>query len=215
MLPDDKTFVASGRAYTFLSEVCYQRGDYSEGLELIKKALEDTEDYYNFWMAGRLAAGAGDVELANEFAGRIGGLFNSGDDDSTTVEAFAYRRFYYHLLGEIELHAGRFEPAADRFEQSLRFAMRVDSPFFRKYLGRACYEAGDYERAVVELNKVLEIGPYYPEALLYLGKAHMALGDDGEAGRTLDRLGEVWKDADEDYRLRVEMDELIELLKRG
>ena len=166
-------------------------------------------------MAGRLAAGCGEDTLANEYAKEIAALFNASTDDSTTVEAFAFRRFYYHLMGEIALWGGDVPQAVSMFENSLRFSMRVDALFFRTCMGRAWLEAGNLERAVDEFEQVLKINPHYPEALLYLGKARFALGEGRQAKRVLNRLGTIWEDADKDYPLKLELDSMLEKLDRG
>jgi len=204
----DRAF-ARGRGYSYLAEASYNRGDYAKGLGQIDKALEDTEDFYNFWIAGRLAAGAKDFARAERCAAGIAALFDVAKDDSTTVEAMAYRRFYYHLLGEIALAGKDYPRAIKMFESTLRFATRVDSPFFRTYLGRAYFESGDYARAAAELRRVLEINPNSPESLLCLGKTYIALGNEEKAKAALVRLAGIWKDADSDYPPKRELDEML------
>lgn len=207
-------FYAGARGLTYLSEVSYEREDYREGLERVQRALETSRDFYNHWMAGRLAAGCGEYALADEYAGEISALFDQSEDDSTTVEAFAFRRFYYHLRGEMAMRRGEALEAVEMFDDALRFSMRVDSPFFRTYMGRACLEAGDFARAVEELEQVLEVNPNYPPALFYLGKARIALGDEAEAGEVWDRLLTIWEDADRDHPLKVELDNLLARMDR-
>ncbi len=208
-------FYASARGYTYLAEVSYHRGEYAEGMALIREALKTTNDYYNKWMAGRLAAGNNEPALARQFAQEIGSMFDPARDDSTTVEAFALRRFYYHLLGEIALRQKDYPLAIEMFETSLRFAMRVDSPFFSIFLARTCLESGDPNRAVAELDRALKIRPDYPEAMFYFGKALIAADKENRAKQVLERLASIWKDADDDYPLKVELDDLLETLGGG
>jgi tetratricopeptide (TPR) repeat protein len=126
----------------------------------------------------------------------------------------AYRRFYYHLLGEIALAGEDYPQAIKMFDSTLRFATRVDSPFFRTYLGRACLASGDYARAAAEFRRVLEINPNSPETLLYLGKTYVALGDIEKAKAALVRLEAIWKGADADYAPKRELDEMLVTLNR-
>ena len=203
----DRSF-ARGRGYTYLADVSYHRGDYAEGLKRIDRAMEDTEDFYNFWIEGRLAAGIKDFTRAEKSAAGIAAYFDAAKDDSTTVEALAYRRFYYDLLGEIALARKDYPRAVRMFESSLRFATRVDSPFFRTYLGRAYLDSGDYQRAAAEFERVLEINRNHPESLFYLGKTRIALGEKEKAKAALDRLAGIWNRAGPDYPPKKELDEM-------
>jgi tetratricopeptide (TPR) repeat protein/tRNA A-37 threonylcarbamoyl transferase component Bud32 len=215
MVSNPDPFYARGRGYTYLSEVDYQRDEFAQGLVRIEKALSVTQDFYNFWMAGRLAAGDGDFPRARDCAARIAEFFGAATEDSTRVEALAYRRFYYDLLGEIALRQKDFPRAIEMFEASLRFSMRVDSPFFRTYLGEACFESGDYRRAIEEFQRVLEINPNYPQTLLCLGETYSALGDERKAKEELQKLERLWVGADSSYPLKKKLDALLADLDHG
>lgn len=215
MVSHPDPFYARGRGHTYLAEVSYQRDQFAEGLSRIDKALAVTRDFYNFWVAGRLAAGSGDFARARECAAGIATFFEGEPDDSTRVEAFAFRRFYYHLLGEIALNQRDFPRAVEMFEASLRFSMRVDSPFFRTHLGEARFASGDYARAIEEFRRVLEINPNFPQALLYLGETYMAAGEKGKATEELQRLERLWVNADSSYPLKKRLDGLLSELDRN
>ncbi len=215
MVTNPDPFYARGRGYTYLAEVNYQRDQFAEGLDRMDKALAETQDFYNFWMAGRLAAGNRDFPRARDCAARIAAVFGAAAGDSTRVEALAFRRFYYHLLGEIALREKNFSRAIEMFEASMRFSTRVDAPFFRTYLGEACFESGDYRRAVEEFEHVLEINPNYPQALLYLGETQAALKNAGKAREELRKLEHLWVNADSGYPLKKKLDALLADLDRG
>jgi tetratricopeptide (TPR) repeat protein/tRNA A-37 threonylcarbamoyl transferase component Bud32 len=213
MLTSPDPFYARGRGYTYMAEVNYHRGQFAEGLARMDRALAVTQDFYNFWMAGRLAAGNGDFARARGCAAGIATFFEATPDDSTRVEAFAYRRFYYHLLGEIALRGKDFSRAVKMFEASLRFSTRVDAPFFRTYLGQALLESGDYPRAKEEFMRALEINPNYPQALLLLGETSVVLKDTRKAKEELRRLERLWVNADSNYPLKKRLDGLLSELE--
>ena len=85
----------------------------------------------------------------------------------------------------------------------------------RTELGHALLEAGRPERAVQELRQVLEVNPRYPEALLYLGRAYLLEGRKAEARSVLEQLKTLWKEADADYPLNIELSRLMAAARAG
>jgi len=197
------------RLNTYLALLAHRRKDYSRGLALVEPALTRDSDPYTLWVAGLLAAGAGDLEKARARLRTIESFLEAPGDDSTTVEAYSSRRFYYHLMAEIEMERGRSELAVGLFSRALRYAGRADDPYFRTHLGSALIESGNLAQAVRELEHVLSINPNYPEALLELGRANVLMGKPQAARRSFDRLLTLWRNADGDDPMNREFRKLM------
>lgn len=197
------------RANSFLAWLRYRERRYADGLALMEPVLSKEPSTYNYWIAGTLAAGAGDTLRALRYASQIASHFGGAGQDSEAAEAYGDRRFYYHVRGLVELSAHRPASAVHVFEQALRYTSRADAPFFRTYLGRALIEAGELGRAEQELRRVLEFNPNDPEAQLLLGSTLAQAGNWAEARPVLRRLKSLWKDADADDPLNVELARLL------
>jgi cytochrome c-type biogenesis protein CcmH/NrfG len=94
------------------------------------------------------------------------------------------------------------------FGNSIKNSSRVDEIFFRIYLGMAYIEAGETDKAIASLKRVLRLNPNAPDALLYLGRAYMMRGECDQAMPSLARLDGLWKKADADYVRNKELDQL-------
>jgi tetratricopeptide (TPR) repeat protein/TolB-like protein len=192
----------------FLAMLAYQRHQYDRGMRFIRDRVGPGSSSYDLWIAGSLAAASGDVSRANEYANDIAQAFGASAD-TTTIEAYGDRRFYHHLRGLIALRMQHVNDATQAFERALRYAARVDGPFFSTDLAKAQMMAGHPAEAVRTLQRVIEFNPRYPEALLVLGQAYEQIGRVAEAHDVLMRLGTIWKDADSDYVLNVELRRLL------
>jgi tetratricopeptide (TPR) repeat protein/tRNA A-37 threonylcarbamoyl transferase component Bud32/TolB-like protein len=208
LLDSPDPYYARSRGLTYLANLHYKAGDYARGLEAIREAHRAQPDFYNAWIAGLLTAAVGDTAAALGYAVEIRRYFTN-DADSTVVEGLAYRRFYYNLLGEIALARGDGARAVSMHKAVLRFSTRLDDPFFRTYLGHAYFARGDYTRARKELERVLAVNPSYPDALLDLGECYLTEGEPAKATTVLQRLQDLWKNADPDYRLNVKLNRLL------
>lgn len=204
---------ARGRGYTRLARLYYETGEYDKGLEYIRQALDATPDFYNSWIAGLLAAANGKPDVACGHTPVIKQYFTETEDDSEAVEGLGYRRFYYHLLGEIALAEKNPSQAVEMHQMVIRFCSHTDRPFFGAYLGLAYLAAEDYDNAVAEFEEVISINPNHPQALLYLGRAYLELGEPDRAKEVLLRLKQVWQRADEDYVLNRELNRLLTLIE--
>jgi serine/threonine protein kinase/tetratricopeptide (TPR) repeat protein len=200
---------ARSRGLTYLANIYYKTGDYHRGLDAIREAHRVQPDFYNAWIAGLLTAAVGDTVAAHHHADEIRSHFDYAAEDSTVVEGVAYRRFYYHLLGEIALAGGDAARAVSMHTTALKFSTRLDDPFFRTYLGHAYLVEGDYGHAASEFERVLAVNPNYPDALLDLGACYAAQGKTARANRVLEHLEKIWKDADPDYRRNVQLNQLL------
>jgi len=207
-LPD--RFFAGDRDLTYLAFLHYRRGDCQRGYDFIEKAMTTQNDYYNHWTAGVLASCNNDPGAAGRHTEAIAREFRISEQDTTVVEAFALRRFYYNLSGVIALEAGELDRAIRLFEASLRFSQRVDRPFFGTYLGNAYLAAGRNQEALGTFESVFEVNPDYPLALLGAAKAQVELGARDRAREVLKRLDALWDEADRDFPPNKEFIQLVE-----
>jgi tetratricopeptide (TPR) repeat protein/tRNA A-37 threonylcarbamoyl transferase component Bud32 len=192
-------FLAAARGNSYLAYMALAEGRHAEGLKLMEPALRATPGTYNYWLAGLLAAGNGELDRATSYADAVAREFVPLGPDSAVQEAYGERRFYHHLRGHIALARKDPAGAVRAFTQALRYTSRADAPFFRTDLGRALIAGGDPARAALELRKALDFNPNYPPALLDLGRAYLALGRKPDARRVLERLRSLWREADREY----------------
>jgi tetratricopeptide (TPR) repeat protein len=191
-----------------------ERQQLARGATLAREAVAIQDDFYNRWVAGRLAAAVGDFATAEADARAIGEYFGNDAGDSTAAEALAMRRFYFNLEAEIALARGDAPGAVEKHARALRYSSQVDDPPFRTPYGRALLAAGDTTQAVAAFERVLAFNPNYPEALLLLGSAALARGDRPRAREAVERLEPLWKDADPDFAAGRELEELLAALER-
>jgi tetratricopeptide (TPR) repeat protein len=179
------------------------------------RPLQEQPDTYNHWLAGILAAGANDTASAARQAQELAVPFVATAVDSMTSEIQGQWRFYYHLLGMIDL--SRREPlrAVENFRNTLRFATRGDDAYFRTYLGYGLLVAGQPRAAIREFERVLGFNPNYPEALLYMGRAYVAQRDFGRARQPLHTLETLWRRGDRDDPLNQELRGLLHVASSG
>jgi tetratricopeptide (TPR) repeat protein len=120
--------IAQSRGFAYLAWLSYRREEYTRGLGYIEKAMEHQDEFYYHWLAGMLAAAAGQFELAENHAESIKHHFDLLPEEAEVVEAKGKRRFYYHLKGCIALDSGRPTEAVTLFEEALRYTSRIDDP---------------------------------------------------------------------------------------
>lgn len=85
------------------------------------------------------------------------------------------------------LQAGDKAAARARFEEVV--AIDPDMPQPYSVLGGLYLDAKEYDQAIAAAEKLLELSPDDPAALMVLYDAHEAQGDSAAAGQYLDRLG--------------------------
>ncbi len=205
LLVSPDRFLAAARGNSYLAYLALAEGRHAEGLELMEPALRAAPATYNYWLAGLLAAGNGELDRATSYADAVAREFAPPGPDSTVQEAYGERRFFHHLRGHIALARKNPAEAVREFTQALRYTSRADDPFFRTDLGRALIAGGDPARAAQELRRVLEFNPNYPFALLELGRAYLALGRKQDARQVLGRIRTLWREADPRYPPNVEL----------
>jgi tetratricopeptide (TPR) repeat protein len=209
LLDSPDRFIQPDRVYSYLGYLNYKTENYQRGSDIIENTRPEEQGYYFHWIAGLLAAGRGDLEKAHRHAEEIRRTFNNTTENLAVPEALAEKRFYFNLLGEIALAGGQSGQAVRMHEIALEHSSRADEAFFRCYLGKACLEAHRAPQAKEHFKRVLAINPRLPDALLSLGRLYLAEDEPDQAGPILDRLDQLWKGADKEFKGRLELDRLL------
>jgi tetratricopeptide (TPR) repeat protein len=118
-------------------------------------------------------------------------------------------RFYYHLMGMIELERKNFPQAVENFKKAislLPFQHSLtgdDDALFIDPLASYYYRQGDLEKAGEEYEKIISLtsarlpyGDIYTKAFYLLGKIYEQKGWKGKAIEHYEKFLDLWKDAD-------------------
>ncbi len=117
-------------------------------------------------------------------------------------------RYYYHLLGMIELDRENFSKAIEYINKSislLSFQSNVNhgQALFINPLASAHYKAGDFEKAREEYKKITHLtagrfyyGDIYAKSFYMLGKIYEQQGNTAKAIEHYSKFLDLWKDAD-------------------
>jgi Flp pilus assembly protein TadD len=100
--------------------------------------------------------------------------------------------------GTALLEAGDFNQATIPLAKAA--SLEPEKTSIREALGRACFRSGQYERARVEFEAVVERAPTNDYALFCLGRALLELGRPGEARKPL-ALAAQLRPERRDYRV--------------
>jgi tetratricopeptide (TPR) repeat protein len=149
---------------------------------------------------GLIKAKMGLTEEALETAERLKGLIEE-DLNQKLI------RFYWHLLGRIELEKGNYQGAIEYFEQALSYIPPggVEIAGYGRFtdsLALAHFKSGELEKArdmyenTVSLMGVMDSPVIYPKTFYMLGKVYEGLGDKGKAIANYRKFLDLWQDAD-------------------
>jgi tetratricopeptide (TPR) repeat protein len=142
----------------------------------------------------------GAIEEAQEAAERLR-LFIEEDLNQNLI------RFYWHLLGRIELKKENYPGAIEYFEQALSYIPPGGTAIagfgrFSDSLALAYFRSGELEKArdiyenTVSLMGVMDSNVIYPKTFYMLGKVYEGLGNKEKATANYQRFLDIWKDAD-------------------
>jgi tetratricopeptide (TPR) repeat protein len=152
------------------------------------------------YLKGLIKAEMGLVDEAMETAERLKGLIEE-DLNQTLI------RFYWHLLGRIELEKESYAQAIVYFDQALSYIPPGGVEIagygrFNDSLALAYFRSGELENArdIYEKNAslmgMLDSNVLYAKTFYMLGKVYEGLGDKGKAIENYQKFLELWKDAD-------------------
>jgi hypothetical protein len=149
---------------------------------------------------GLIKAETGLVEEAVETAERLKGLIEE-DLNQKLI------RFFWHLLGRVELEKENYPGAIEYFEQALSNIPPggVDIAGYGRFtdsLALAYFKSGELEKARDIYEKtassmgVMDSNVIYPKTFYMLGKVYEELGNNEKAVANYKKFLEIWKDAD-------------------
>jgi len=121
-------------------------------------------------------------------------------------------RWYYHLMGLIELEKKSIANAVEYFEKAI-FLLNFEGHWindlhalFIEPLAAAYFQSGDLEKAREEYEKIssltkgrLYYGDIYAKSFYMLGKIYEQQRDRGKAIEHYEKFLNLWKDADRDF----------------
>jgi tetratricopeptide (TPR) repeat protein len=180
-----------------------------------EKAMEECNNAWNMAVEGELL-------YYQRYALRLKGLIylemKSIDEAKRTADELKQlidrglnkklMRFYYHLMGIIELEGENFSRATEYFKEAtdlLPFPWHPsqDHALYIDSLALSYYRAGDLEGAREEYEKLtkltagrLSYGDIYAKSFYKLGKIYEQKGWKGKAIENYQRFLNLWKDAD-------------------
>jgi serine/threonine protein kinase/Flp pilus assembly protein TadD len=194
--------------------------DYDQSLILIDKLSDtasDPEDIYTRALS---------LEWRATIFIKIKSLIKAGIEAEKYKELVRYKvhdRFYYHLMGNIELESGNYKKAIEFFKLGLNIDVQAwqKSPISYS-LGLAYYKAGDFRKAEEEYKKIITdphffrffLGGYSVTKSYYmLGKIYQEQGLIEEASEHYSKFLEIWNNADEGLPELIDVKEQLNKLK--
>jgi len=104
-----------------------------------------------------------------------------------------YNRAYLDLMrGDVQLAIAQFKAALQHHPPSSAIDLHEDC------LADAYLQAGMYNEAVVEYQRILRLNPNYPLAQYHLGEVYERMGDQTGAQAMFAQFLQTWKAADQD-----------------
>jgi len=195
-------------SHIFLAGIYLRSGKYNEALEEYNKALNSavkveslTRQIRALHLKGLTCLKMKSIDEAKRTADELKRLIDRWPNKK-------FLRYYYHLIGTIELTEEKFAGAikdADKARSLLPFqysdsdehALFVDS------LALAYYRADNLEKARTEYEAItmlttgrLRYGDFYAKSFYMLGKIAEQQGDKGRAVENYRKFLDLWKDAD-------------------
>lgn len=183
-------------------------GDYTEALEACAEswALSEKIGFLGnqrqaLHVKGMTLLAMGSVTEAKQVAAQLKTMIDEGLHKKAI-------KFYYHLMGYIELESENYSKAIQYFEDALSLegygplAKRLD---FANSLAYAYYRSGDLESARIQYEQItaftttrLRYGDIYAKVFYVLGKIYEEQGDAANAAKNYEKFLYIWKEADPD-----------------
>jgi len=161
---------------------------------------EPPDKIRTIYFKGLAKAEMGAIEEAQETAGRLKGLIEE-DLNQNLI------RYYWHLLGRIELEKENYPGAIEHFDKALSYIPAKGTAIsgygrFADSLALAYFRTGDLEkaRAIYEKNVslmgLIDSNVIYAKTFYMLGKVYEELGDKEKAAANYWKFLDLWSDAD-------------------
>jgi len=145
------------------------------------------------------AKGVAYYNLMKQMANEAISNYNTVIELKPTVSA-------YRGLGAVYLSLGESEKAKEAFEKALEMDnTTIEEGTYkrmeRKYYSRGLtyYEMREYDKAISDFNKAIELKPDYAEAYRDLGKAYVAIGDTAKATEAFETAISLFEEQGNSY----------------
>lgn len=163
------------------------------------------------------------LDEAQQTAERLGSLIENGLNRKLM-------RYYYHLIGQIELEKKALSKAIGNFKKAIahlpfqhyewHFRLPMAHALFFEALATAYYRSGDFELALEEYEQVTQLtigklwyGDKYRNALFMLGKIFDQTGQREEAIKQYEKFIKILENADSDNPRVIEAQKRISALE--
>lgn len=178
--PRAQTEVAMHGAHLALLE-----GGFEQAERYIDEAVEiDEKRVEALWLAGRIALAQGDLA---EVRMRAVAIRRLREERGTWWQM----EMYHHLNAELALAENRLDDGIDELQKALDLSP-PNAGFYRTALARAYMQAGDWDAAESELDRVLSVGGEFPRALCLQAELAVWRGDRERALWSYERMDELW-----------------------
>ncbi len=184
------------------------KGNYTVAMKGFKKILEKSVDDLRYddqieirHLIGLTHVLVKDMNAAQKSAEDLRKFIESGLRQRA-------KRFYYHLMGNIEMEKGNISTAIDFFIQAVNLIPSPIEPgmyyhpMLLSSLARAYFQEGDLDRAQAEYEKIqsltlhrLQSGDYYAKSYYWLGRIFQQKGERSRAVENYETFLDLWKDA--------------------
>ncbi|HYK87147.1 MAG TPA: tetratricopeptide repeat protein [Acidobacteriota bacterium] len=196
--------ISRARHHLYMAILLEGRGDRRGQLRELDRASDDLANWPDpqVWLMARIGAAyarAGAVAKAGRILQRLAPQADRANPSDTAD---------LHILeGELALAGNDYPRAADRLQLG---AQSIPLPLGLAGLARAYRAANDTERAIPCYEQLIGLGwrvlGWEPQqawisAHAELAEAYMSRGERDKAGRTLNELARLWKDADPELPL--------------
>ncbi len=157
----------NAQAHAYLAEIYADMGNWDQALEEAKIAISlDDRDPFIWRNYGYV------LEVRGEYRKAIDAYLHAAELVPLAFFYLSVGRNYQALAGR-----ERGEKADKDFQEALRFFQKArqvepNNPAPQDAIGWAYFQAGEHQKAMVQLKKVLEIDPNYAPAYVHLGNVY-------------------------------------------
>jgi serine/threonine protein kinase/Flp pilus assembly protein TadD len=196
--------------HQFLALIHLNLENFEEALKEGEKALEIAVEVDNLTLQRAALYGKGLTRLKMQ-------AFNLAQKEAEELKVIIeqgmnrkHMRYYFHLMGMIEINGERFPEAIDYFSKAVSLLPNEYNgeawswqALFKDSLASAYYKSGNFEKALEEYNKITDLtigrlynGDIYAKSFYMLGKIYEQQGNTAKAIEHYEKFLDLWKDAD-------------------